>query len=82
MPQLNWSPGALAAVKDNGKRKEMNRLFDAYFRAAGHDALTGTILHLDLPTETRGRYHFHARFTKTAGWLVETELKHEYRTLV
>jgi hypothetical protein len=50
MPILNWSPGALAAVKSTDKRKDITRLFQAYFRAAaGNDALIGTALPLDLP---------------------------------
>lgn len=77
MPQLNGSLAALEAVKDKGKRKEMTRPFDAYFRAAGHDALTGPMLHLDLPTEGQSRHHFHAGYTKTS-LLAEAELKHEY----
>jgi hypothetical protein len=55
MPQLNWSPGALAAIPDKSQREQMTRLFNAYFRAAGEEsqeALRSTILHLDLPTGT------------------------------
>ena len=56
MPLLNWSPGALAAIRNNGQRKAMTRLFDAYFRVAGekmHEPVSGTILHLELPTESK-----------------------------
>jgi hypothetical protein len=56
MPLLNWSPSALAALQYEGQREEMTRLFDAYFRVAGEKSLetrTGTILHLDLPTERK-----------------------------
>ncbi len=55
MPLLNWSPDALAAVPNKRHREEMTRLFDAYFRVAGekgHESLTGTILHLDLPAQS------------------------------
>lgn len=54
MPRLNWSPDALAVVPNLRQREEMTRLFDAYFRVAGensNESLTGTILHLDLPTD-------------------------------
>jgi hypothetical protein len=56
MPLLNWSPSALAVIRNKDQRKEMTRLFDAYFRVAGeksHETLTGTILHLDLRTESK-----------------------------
>lgn len=53
MPLLNWPPSALAALQYKGQKEAMTRLFDAYFRAAGTRDLTGTILHLDLPTGTR-----------------------------
>jgi hypothetical protein len=56
MPLLNWSMSALAALRNKGQREAMTRLFDAYFRVAGekmHAPLTGTILHLDLPTESK-----------------------------
>ncbi len=56
MPLLNWSPGALAAVPNKSQREAMMRLFDAYFRVAvegRQEALTRTILHLDLPTESK-----------------------------
>jgi hypothetical protein len=79
MPKLNWSRSALAALPDQGQREEMTRLFEAYLRVAGDDALTGTILPLNLPTDSRNRYNFHARFTKPRGWVVETALKLEYR---
>jgi hypothetical protein len=79
MPILNWSPGALAALRSENKREEITRLFEAYFRVAGNDTLLGTALYLDLPTESRNRYHFLARFKKTKGWVVEAELKHEHR---
>jgi hypothetical protein len=83
MPFLNWSLGALAAVKSTDKRKEITRLFQAYFRAAaGNDALIGTALPLDLPKDSQSRYHMIARFTKNNGWVVEAELKHEHRTVV
>ena len=49
MPVLNWSPSALAAVRDKGQREAMTRLFDAYFRVAEGKDLTGTVLHLDPP---------------------------------
>lgn len=55
MPPLNWSSDALAAVPSTRDREEMTRLFDAYFRVAGekgNESLTGTILHLDLPTQS------------------------------
>jgi hypothetical protein len=111
MPLLNWSPSALAVLRNKGEREEMTRLFDAYFRVAGeksHETLTGTILHVDLPTKSkpnsvnaphvggappslrphpaaplsqpdRNRYHFHAKFTKSIGWIVEAVLKEEHR---
>lgn len=56
MPLLNWSPGALALLQNEGQRRAMIRLFDAYFRVAGeggHEALTRSILHLDLPIESK-----------------------------
>jgi len=56
MPLLNWSPSALAVLRNKGERDEMTRLFDAYFRVAGEKSiqtLTGTILHLDLPTKSK-----------------------------
>jgi hypothetical protein len=56
MPLLNWSPSALAVLRNKGERDEMTRLFDAYFRVAGEKniaTLTGTILHLDLPTKSK-----------------------------
>jgi len=81
MPFLNWSPGALAAQRSKDKREEITRLFEAYFRVAGDDALIGTVLPLDLPTESQSRYHMIARFTKNNGWVVEAELKHEHRTV-
>jgi hypothetical protein len=78
MPLLNWSSGALAAVKNNDRRAEMTRLFNAYFRVAEAKVLTGGSLYLDLPG-SQSRYHFHAKFTKTTGWVVHAELKQEYR---
>jgi hypothetical protein len=57
----------------------MTRLFDAYFRVAGENSLAGKALPLDLPAESQNRYHFYAKFTKTNGWVVESELKHEHR---
>ena len=78
MPILNWSPGALAAVRSQEKRVEVTRLFEACFRV-GSDALIGTSLHLDLPTDSQNRYHLIARFTKISGWVVEAELQHEHR---
>ena len=53
MPLLNWPPGALAALQYKGQKEAMTRLFDAYFRVAGTRDLTGTILHLDLPTGSK-----------------------------
>ena len=85
MPLLNWSTRGLAAVRGKGQREEMTRLFNAYFRVAGSEAiesLTGSILHLDLPTDTKNRYYLHAKFTKETGWVVHAELKHEHRTVV
>ena len=79
MPLLNWTSGALVAVKNKDLRAEMTRLFDAYFRVAEvEEALTGSSLYLDLPG-TQSRYHFRAKFTKTTGWVVHAELKQEYR---
>jgi hypothetical protein len=85
MPLLNWSPGALAAVRSKSQREEMTRLFHAYFGVAGSEAiksLTGSNLHLDLPTDTKNRYYLRAKFTKETGWVVHAELKHEHRTVV
>ncbi len=42
MPLLNWSPSALAALRNKRQREEMTRLFEAYFRVAGEKSLTGT----------------------------------------
>ena len=81
MPLLNWSPGALSALKSTDKRKEMTRLFEAYSRVGLNDALINTVLHLDLPSDRENRYHFLARFRKTTGWVVEAELKHEHRKI-
>jgi hypothetical protein len=53
VPLLNWSPSALAALQYKGQREAMTRLFDAYFRVAEARDLTGTVLHLDLPTESK-----------------------------
>jgi hypothetical protein len=56
MPLLNWSPGALAALRNKYQREYMTRLFEACFRVAeekSHEPLTGTILHPDLPTKGR-----------------------------
>jgi hypothetical protein len=57
MPLLNWSPSALEALRNKGQREAMTRLFDAYFRVARgekmHEPVSGTILHLDLPTESK-----------------------------
>ena len=58
----------------------MTRLFDAYFRVAEVEALTGSSLYLDLPG-TQSRYHFRAKFTKITGWVVHAELKLEYRVI-
>jgi hypothetical protein len=80
MPLLNWSLGASAAVKNKDCRAEMTRLFNAYFRVAEAKALTGRILYLDLPG-SQSRYHFHATFTETTGWVVQAELKQEYRII-
>jgi hypothetical protein len=81
MPLLNWSSGALAAVKNKDCRSEMTRLFNAYFRVAEAQSLTGSILYLDLPG-SHTRYHFHAKFTETTGWVVQTELKQEDRKVL
>ena len=53
MPALNWSPGALTILRNKSEREQITRLFDAYFRAREEENsdLTGTILHLDLPTK-------------------------------
>ena len=56
MPPLNWSPGALAALRNKSQREKMTRLFDAYFRVAGEKDLTGAILPLDLPTESNPKF--------------------------
>ena len=81
MPLLNWSSGALAAVENKDCRSEMTRLFNAYFRVAEAQSLTGSILYLDLPG-SHTRYHFHAKFTETTGWVVQAELKQEYRKVL
>ncbi len=85
MPTLNWSLGALAAVKSKSQREAVTRLFEAYFRVAGKEnygALTGAMLHLDLPTDNKSRYHLHAKFTRNTGWIVQAELKHEHRKVL
>ena len=79
MPILNWSPGALAALRSKDKREETTRLFEACFRVAGNDAPIRTAIPLDLPSDSQNRYHLIARYTKTKGWVVEAELKHEHR---
>jgi hypothetical protein len=53
MTLLHWSPDALAALRNKRHREEITRLFDAYFRVAETKDLTGTLLPLDLPAETR-----------------------------
>jgi hypothetical protein len=55
MPELTWSSGALAVLRNKRERDAMARLFDAYFRVSGqksHEALRSSILHLDLPIES------------------------------
>jgi hypothetical protein len=78
MPPLNWSPGALAALTNKDERAEMTRLFEAYFRVT-ENLPTATVLHLDLPRRRHDRYHFSAKFRKSAGWVVEASLKEEHR---
>jgi hypothetical protein len=58
MPLLNWSPGALAALPYREQREAMTRLFDAYFRVSEGRDLTGAVLHLDLPAESKLDYYF------------------------
>lgn len=55
MPALNWSPSALTILRNKSERQQITRLFDAYFRVRGEKGpdLTGTILHLDLPTNSK-----------------------------
>lgn len=80
MPHLSWSPSALSAQRDRHKREQMTCLFEAYFRAAGDRTLTRMALPLDLPGDSQNRYHFRAVFIpETKSWVVQTELKHEYR---
>lgn len=80
MVQLNWSPDALKAVPNPAERAAMTELFQAYFRATGED-LAGTLLHLDLPSHSQSRYHFHAEFERNSGWTVRLELKLQHREL-
>jgi len=81
MPHLNWSPDALAVVRDRAERQAMTRLFDAYFRVADERALAATVLHLNLPGGSAERYNFRAEFRKEKGWVVHAKLKREYLIL-
>ena len=81
MPYLSWSLDACGAVRQREARKATLALFEAYFRAAEERRLRGRRLPLDLPTGSNSRYHLYAEYSDKAGWLVKTELKHEYRIL-
>jgi hypothetical protein len=59
----------------------MENLFEAYIRAGflkGGEALPGSIVRLDLPTETQTRYYFIAQFTKNSGWQVHAKIRPEH----
>jgi hypothetical protein len=84
MPLLYW-PASTLALTNQHQRREMTRLFDAYFRVTAEqdwEMLRARNLPLDLPGDTGNRNYFYARFIKDRGWSVDFGIKREHMAII